>query len=867
MQSKYRALGALAGGLALSLSGAAQTQADTKEAQRDKGVLEEVLVTARKRSESMQDIPIAVTAISAESLRERGISNTSELTKSVPSLEIRKGQANQIYIRGIGERTGFARVDPTVGVYLDDLFLPRSDGQLLDTVDIASIQVLRGPQGTLFGKNTTGGAMVVSLQKPDENPSAYVEAGVGNYAQRRLKAGVNLPITDTFFTRAAINITKDEGYFENIATGQSNPTNDRQALLLQSRWEATADFSLDTQAFLGKVRENMTGINCSVPNQDALYIQGLWVAHPGDTDPANLKAFQENCDANSRERLGDLKSNQGPNPRLQKDLDTLLLAATADWQLNDTMSLKSVIGLRGEKEGPIQASDPDGGPALWSSYINTEDSNRRSYSFELQLNGSAMDERLRYTTGLFAMRETNSENQSISNTLRGIDSQTLAQLALGEAPTRPVSGGTVPLVGFVGAPLVVSDFDLENTTLAAFAQVSFDISNNLELTLGYRVTEEERHSQLTTTEADMAAIEQRLLGSGLFGNGTSVGVFGPGAGGFYPYLGPLGWRDDPVSIAAAMFPDADGDALHDYALDPSSRRREVAEETFAQSTPMLSLSYSLPEQWLEGGLVNSAMLYGTWSRGFKSGFFEPRGVDGLQRIDPEVVTNHEIGFKVDAFDRSLRVNGAFYLMDFDDQQLISVGSDSATNVVVVFGNAGRSEISGAELELLWLPSSALQINASLSLNNYRYLEFTELDLQSAIIGREKTVDRRDETFPVSPDKSASVGVQYSWSGDYGLLTSRLDLSYKSAVFYGFDPASYAAFKEAPEKAGQPAYSLLDGRLSWQNPNGDLSVSLWAKNLTDERYRIGVVAVADSSGVYNQAWGEPRMFGLDLRQLF
>ena len=195
-------LSAIAGGIALGLSISPFTNAESAaDNTLQKGVLEEVLVTARKRSESMQDIPIAVTAISADSLRERGISNTSELTKSVPSLEIRKGQANQIYIRGIGERTGFARVDPTVGVYLDDLFLPRSDGQLLDTVDIASVQVLRGPQGTLFGKNTTGGAMVVSLQKPDAEPAAYVEAGVGNYAQRRLKAGVNWPISDHFFTR------------------------------------------------------------------------------------------------------------------------------------------------------------------------------------------------------------------------------------------------------------------------------------------------------------------------------------------------------------------------------------------------------------------------------------------------------------------------------------------------------------------------------------------------------------------------------------------------------------------------------------------------------------------------------------------
>ncbi|WP_372764699.1 TonB-dependent receptor plug domain-containing protein, partial [Litorivivens sp.] len=124
--------------------------------------LEEVIVTARRRAENIQETPIAVTAISGEALRDQGIVNTSELTKSVPSLQINEGQSNQIYIRGIGERSGFARVDPTVGVYLDDLFLPRTDGQLLDTVDVRSIQVLRGPQGTLFGKNTTGGALVLT---------------------------------------------------------------------------------------------------------------------------------------------------------------------------------------------------------------------------------------------------------------------------------------------------------------------------------------------------------------------------------------------------------------------------------------------------------------------------------------------------------------------------------------------------------------------------------------------------------------------------------------------------------------------------------------------------------------------------------
>ena len=261
------------------------------------------------------------------------------------------------------------------------------------------------------------------------------------------------------------------------------------------------------------------------------------------------------------------------------------------------------------------------------------------------------------------------------------------------------------------------------------------------------------------------------------------------------------------------------------------------------------------------------MFYATWSRGFNSGFFEPRGVAGLQRVEPEVVTNHEVGFKLDAIERSVRLNGAFYFMDYTDQQLIAVGADSAQNVVVVFGNAGESEISGVEMELLWLPTPALQINASFSANDYRYTDYTELDLAAALVGNQVFVDRTDETFPVSPEKSAALGIQYQWSTSIGLVTARLDTSYKSDIFYGFDPGSYRAFKQKTELAGQPAYTLFDARLSWLSDNGDLSISLWAKNLADERYRIGVVAVADSSGTFNESWGEPRMLGVDIRHQF
>ncbi len=844
----------------VSVFGAVQAQTPQSNSGKSayRNSIEEVLVTARKREENLQETPIAISALSGDQLREQGIHNTLDLTKMVPSLEIRRGQANQIYIRGIGERTGFARVDPAVGVYVDDIFLPRSDGQLLDTIDVRSIQVLRGPQGTLFGKNTTGGAMVLNVVKAHEGEETFVEAGLGNYNSRRFKAGFNRPLSDELFFRAVVNVVKDDGWFENLDQGRNNPTNDRQALILQSRWEPSADFGADALMFYGKARENFPGINCKFINENALLVRGLWLNYPGDTDPSNPQALKNNCDANSREQLGDLKGRQGPNPQLDKDMDTYLLGLTANWSVFDSSEVKLVISARDSKEGPIQASDADGGPELWSSNGNPNDSDRASYSVELQFNGSAFEERLQYTLGVFGMHETNTENFTSSNVFTGIDSQTLAELANGGPLTQPLPGGTVPVVGMLLEPLRSSDFDLENTTYALFSQASWSISEALELTLGARWTREERSSELTVTLADKEAISNRLVATGLFG---------PGVDGLHPYLGPLGWAADPVGLAASLYTDADGDALLDYPLDPSSAWTDTNSEVFSEFTPMASLAWTLPETWFSDNAFDSALLYLTWSSGFKSGFFEPRGIDGLQRIDPETVENIEFGYKLEAFDRRLRFNGAIYTMDYDNMQLIQVGSDSAGSLVVVFANAGRSRIEGAEFELQWLPVQGLAINASLSSNRYQFVDFTEPDLNQAVLGNEVLLDRTDETFPVSPEESASLGVQYSFALASGTLTPRVDFSYKSDIFYGFDPGSNQKYEEDIDLAGQPAYWLVDFRLSWQNDEDDFGAAFWVKNATDERYLIGVASVADSSATFTQGWGEPRMYGIEFFQTF
>ncbi len=856
--------------LAPLTSHAQQSEAGNAKAQvKQSAALEEVIVTARRRAENIQETPIAVTAISGEALRDQGIVNTSELTKSVPSLQINEGQSNQIYIRGIGERSGFARVDPTVGVYLDDLFLPRTDGQLLDTVDVRSIQVLRGPQGTLFGKNTTGGALVLTLEKPNDVYEGYVEGALGNYESRSLRAAVNIPISDHFYTRTAITYDKDDGFFEDKFQDKTYSSTDRKALVFQTRYESESSLTVDTLAYLGKIDEAFPAINCDVASENGLFAEGLYVMWAGDTDPSNPTAYKDNCEANSRTKgnVGDLETNMGANPKLKKKLDTMLVGVTAQWDFNDDVAMKVVFGARKETEGPIASSDNDGGPENWSEALNTDDGERDSFSLEYQVNGTAFDSRLSYTGGLFYMRETNFEPFALLSNFTGLDALTLGQLAAGQLPTRPTPGGTQPFVGILSGPLTISEFDLENNTFAAFFQGSYDVTDNLQLTGGIRYTAEKRASELSLYQADVDAIENIITGGVFFSPATGKPItFGPNAGGFFPCLGGCVWADDPVRVFQNQFLDNNGDGIPDIPMNTAPSFVDKKEKTFSKVTPMASVSYNLPGEWLDDTVLDSMMLYGTVSSGFKSGFFEPRLLDGLQQVDAEEVLNREIGFKIDAFERTLRFNVAMYHMDFENMQLIQVSTDSGGNLAVIFRNAGESTITGAEMELTWMPSPIVMFNASFSDNDYEFQEFKDNDLLNAVAGNFISEDRTDETFPASPETTASIGAQLMIPTDFGMIIPRLDVSYKSEIFFGLDEGSYNLY-EREGIGGSDAYTLIDARLSWQNNDGDMTVAAFVKNLTDERYVIGTASVADSVSTFNQTYGDPRRFGVMMRKSF
>ena len=829
-------------------------------------VLEEVIVTARKRSENLQETPIAVSALSGDALRERGITSTQELTKSIPSLQFNAANSNNIYIRGIGERTGRTGIDPTVGVYIDGIYLPRPDGHLLDTIDVSSIQVLRGPQGTLFGKNTTAGALVMTLEKPKEEFESYLEVSLGSYQARSGKFGINIPVSDRFFTKLAINVVKNDGYVKDIS-GSRSSSDDRKSVMLQTRWDATDSVTVDSLLFASKARQVLPGTNCtSINEEDGLFAGGIYLMWPGDTNPAQPMAYRENCEANSRERLGDLTTNLGPDPPNHNDFDAYMLAGTLEWRVSDNQTLKMIAGWREETKGPFSSSDNDGGPKRFSASYQPGDSDRQMFSTELQLNGSAFNSRLNYTAGLFYMHERYEEPSMSYVSVIGVDASSLVSLALGQIPSQPPEGGTIPFVGVLNGPLVLSEFELDNKAAAAFIQTSWDVTEALQLTAGIRYTADKRSSELLTTPGDVEATIATIEAHPLFG--PPAPLIPGGAGGFTQYNGPLGWRDDPVGIAASLFNDADGDGIIDYPLDYNSQTLDKRSEIFREITPMFSVAYNIPYDWLTDSVLDSTMVYATWSRGFKAGFFEPRGTDGLDRIEPEEVENSEVGVKMDALGRSLRLNIAAYQMDFKNMQLIQVQTDSQTNLAVIFQNAGLSRIEGAELELNWLPLPGMMLSFNYSNNNYKFLDFEDLALTPlAIEGRQVPIDRSDEGFPVSPEETAAFGIQYTWNSDFGQITPRLDVSYKSDIYLGVDDGAWTVYQEDTDAAGQQAFTLVDMMISWVNIAGDTRMSFSVKNLTDERYLQGAAAIADSLSIYNQLYGRPRWYGLTFRRDF
>jgi len=786
--------------IATSLTGLAVAQNNAPSSTAK--LMEEIVVSARGIEEGLQEAPIAVSAFTGETLDYRGVDSLSQIERFVPSLTLQNnpsfgGASNSaaIYLRGVGQKEFLPTTEPGVGLYVDGVYVARSVGAILDIIDIDRLEVLRGPQGTLFGRNTIGGAISIATRKPQPGGEfeGNLAAAAGTDSLIHLRGTVHVPVSESVALRASLASMTQDGYVDR-ADGIDLGNDDTFTGRVSVAFEPSDDFSALITADMTRDRENGPAMQLiGIDFTDLSQLQGVVLAPPppmafihnvtaaamgpgqpcAATDPAGNGVTYNPASPNCYDSryIGADGTNEGSAPAYS-ETDVFGLSATLDFNLSDSLALKSITAYR-ELESDF-ARDGDHSPHRISQFADTLE--QEQFTQELQLIGT--HERLGWIVGLYYFSEDGDNVNTLDFTVSNFR-----------------SGGA-----------------FDNTSWAAFAQATFDMTDRLHLTLGGRYTDE-----------DKAFTPDQIIYNNYFAGISNV----------VPPGNPLAALDAPF-------------------LQAGSRILPLLEKeiSISEFTPMANLSFDLSD---------SIMLYATYSEGFKSGGFTQRvfppivppftappgtpDIDLIPTYEPEFVEVLEAGFKMNLLDGRLKLNGAFFQTDYEELQVQVFNS-----VAPVTQNIGEASIEGFEVELFASPAEGWFVEGSLSLLN---AEYDSIDTANTLILQSNEFERVPET-------TASLGLSKEFSlGDTGTLLLRGDWSYRSETF---NDAYNTPLLETD------SYSLIDASARWTNVDGDWTVILSGTNLSDEEYlETGVYGTAFQSleGVYNRG----RQWRLEVRKSF
>jgi iron complex outermembrane receptor protein len=788
-------------------------------------VLEEVIVTARKRQESLQETPVAVTALDASALREAGVRNLYNLNEVAPNIEVQSANGAaplaNIYIRGIGQRNSGPNIDSGVGIYIDDVYIGRPDGALLDINDIQSIQVLRGPQGTLFGKNTTGGALVFTTNRPQEEFEGSIEMRVGNYDRLDSSLMLNVPITDTLLSRLSVTSTTRDGYIDNKFNNKDYLDEDRINAIGQLRWLASDAVTVDLNVNYADTDQKARPQKCRpVPGVIGWQAALFDIISVGPATGRTLDDFcQDSADLDDKlDVISDLDA--------EYKAENLGVAGTVQWEINDNLAFKSVSAWRNTKAQQDDDIDHVGIP--WLHRTNTKhpfspEKETDQYSQEFEISGSAVDDRLQIVAGAFYFSEKTNDNVNVN--------------FLG--PYDPGIAGLFMLNTSAG--LLESD----NEAWALFSQLEWSWSDNWRTTLGVRYTDEDRE----LFRERYAPVPETLDKNG----GFVIPIFS-GA-----------WAVDR--------------SVFEYNPNFSFASTDVSEEKVGDNNTsyMASVQYLLNDwDWVDTGSA-----YLTFSQGFLSGGLSEAPTGELEVFEPEEVDNWELGFKMDLLDRRLRVNAALFYSDYKNRQLTTLVINPTTNSPAgATINAKDSSITGFELETTWLATANMQLTFNATFNDGDIDEFDDTQLlyvsdPAAPVPAECSRinltlvqvnscdnDRSGERLPRLPKSSYFLAAQYTLDTSMGVFIPRLQASYKTDIEYCFDSLSCDSGLWYEDEQFD-----LSARLTWISKDEKWTGALYGTNLTEEDHIVGGSALVESEGVGGYAVAAPRMYGAELKYAF
>ena len=771
-------------------------------------LMEEITVTARKREEGLQDTPIAVSVFSGESLEARGIQKIDDVALITPNMTFDNiiingggGNSAAVFLRGVGQRDFLPSADPGVGIYVDGVYYARSIGSVLDIIDVDRIEVLRGPQGTLFGRNTTGGAMAIHTVKPHEEFEGKVRVRVGIDDRLDVLGKVNVPVSDKVFMNATVAKFDQDGFVVNLINGLDTGDDDTLALRGAVRWLANNNVEINLSGDYSRDRENGSARVAHRDPTRVIHFIPPDPNNPADTgngatlhnfflganspfNPANggpglggpagfgnpgtpfAREFN-NCDARApvpglvegttsgcanADNIA-LGKSTGTMPTFSNH-DVYGFSGTIDWQISGNLDIKSITAYRNVDS--TFAHDGDNTP-FYLSWVRDDIYKQEQFTQELQLLGTSFDDRLQWIVGGFYFTE---------------------------------DGNNYNPVDFAGVD-IESGAKFDHESIAGFAQGTFDVTDKLHITAGVRYTDDTKNFIVTS--------------DGMY---STPGVHFP--------MGNSG----VVNIQSAVPVIAPTGLLVKLIADGTTTLK--ADDW----TPMANVSYD----WND-----SLMTYFTYSEGFKSGGVQQRnaGVFGAAAptYDPEFVESFEIGFKYNHPSGNFVLNVAAFYADYTEIQLETLAPEG---IAPQLDNAGEGEIKGFELESRWSPTDTWFLEMALG---HLDATITKSDPSVFNTGGPAAGDR----LPQVPRWSLSTSLIKEFGlGDMGTLIARLDYNYRTKVF--FDPAN------DPQSVMQ-SHGLMNASVGWDSVDDKYSLIFHANNIFDKR-RILYTELAGSSGTQN-----------------
>ena len=761
--------------------------------------IEEVIVTAQKVEESLQDTPVSVAAFSQDDLEQIGVSEASDVAKFTPNLTMRKQTASQdnyaIAIRGVSSGETALAIDPTVGIYHDGVYIARSTGAAFDIVDLQRIKVLRGPQGTLFGRNTIGGAINIITQKPRGEFAFKQGVSYGARDSRRYQTTIDTPALGDVAAKLSFLRTSYDGEYRSLYGGGQLGQGESNAFRLAVNWAPTEQFMLD-YSYDKSDRENN-------PNT-----QQLSFVRPGHVAVGGA-IFRQAAAYADDDRVSQLSVRNSRSGVAYSDIDGHSL--TAEWVFSENLTMKWIGSYR-EWDSGTEATDfgsfPSDGASVYdttgryaagSGFFNPvlipagalvptfdalRESAQRQNTHEFQFIGNAFDSKLNYIAGLYYFEEKAEETNPQFFTLP-------APIAYGSVGGPPAGiTGTFPFgVGadvFLGSPFFA--YETDNSSWAAFGQFTYTATTNLDITLGLRYTEDEKETVLTNQF---------------------------GASGVQTYT------DD---------------------------------DSWTKFNPSLTVDYRWNEQ---------LSTYAKVATGYRSGGYNVRSsseADFRNPFDEEDVVSYEIGWKSDLLDRRLRLNGSIFHLEYSDRQIaqFAAGSGGASTVIV---NAGESTTTGLEVEGMWQVTQGLRLIASYGYLDLEYDEVITGEVNRVTgfpTGVNRDIADDANTNLYAPENSASLAVEYEfapWS--FGQLRLRADAYYTDEI--SFHP-QFDLYDESDEHHVVNARATLAdipmGR------DGTLKLSAWGKNLENKEYRDFGIDFG-SLGIVTNTYAPLRSWGLDI----